>query len=266
MKRILRIPVFLDTSPSAAKKWRSIKPAVYDFLSALAEANRENVDVQILVELCTFNDSVVSLTNGYALDPAKVLEMISRPGDDATMDLPEDEPYVETNELFVCKGLTNIGALCAYLDSRLTRDEGGLVPAAGCPDFAPIPVIITDLMHTSCDSLTAPWDKLHHNKFYNACKKIVVFFGPESRTKAAEALAGGPENVVTLNDRIIDYLAQVMFDSVILNSDSSHLEGANMTPQEIGDGIKDKIEKGRESAKELTETDKMMSEIERLLQ
>lgn len=265
MIRNLPIIVSTDNSPSAKNKWRYIKPGLYDLLAGLAERNHEDVDVHRLVELCTFNDHVEPLTGNCVLEPEKVLEMVSRPGDEDTLDLPEDVPYVENNELFRCKGLTDIGALCDYLDMRLTRGEGGLIPDKESPDYAPILVIVTDLMHTTASSMDAPWKKLHRNKFFQACKKIVVFFGPENRAAAAQELAGGAENVITLNDNIIDHLAQILFDSVILNSDSTHLEGADQTPQEIGDEIKDKINKGKKSVEELNETERLMNEVNRLL-
>lgn len=265
MIRTLPISLYMDNSPSAKSKWRYIKPGLYEFLAALAERNREDVDVHRMVELCTFNDQLEPLTGNCILEPEKVLEMISRPGDDASMDLPENVPYVENNELFRCKGLTDIGLLCDHLDKRLSRGEGGLVPDKDSPDYAPVPVIVTDMMHTSAASMDAPWKKLHKNKFFKACKKIVVFFGPEDQAAAAQELAGGAENVITLNDNIIDHLSQVLFDSVILNSDSTHLEGADQTPQEIGDEIKDKISKGKQSVAELNETDRLMDEVNRLL-
>ena len=71
--------------------------------------------------------------------------------------------------------------------------------------------------------------------------------------------------MIALNDNIIDHLAQILFDSVILNSDSTHLEGADQTPQEIGDEIKDKINKGKKSVEELNETERLMNEVNRLL-
>lgn len=265
MKRTQKIIRYLDISPSTKRKWRYIKPSLYNFLQMLADKNKEDVDVQYLVELYTFNDSVHPLTGGCVLEPEKVLEMISRPGDEDNEDLPEDSPYIENNELFRCAGLTNIGALCSHIDSRLTRQEGGLIPMEESPDPAPIIVIDSDLVHTSTSKMNHPWEQLHRNKFFKACKKIVNFFGPESQAAAAQELAGGAENVITLNDNVAEHLSQIFFDSVILNSDSTHLEAADQTPKEIGDKIKKKVEDGQRSVGELDETARLMEEVNRLL-
>ena len=86
------------------------------------------------------------------------------------------------------------------------------------------------------------------NRFFNACKKIIIFVGnSESKKKAAAALAGGEENVISITSNLKEFLAPVMISATMIQSDSTHISNATTTPQETGKELCRKTESGKDS-------------------
>ena len=114
-----------------------------------------------------------------------------------------------------------------------------------------MPVILmpTDMEDTDApEVIAAARERLMKNRFFNACKKIIIFVGSsENKKKAAATLAGGEENVISITNNLKEYLSPIMISATMIQSDSTHISNSTTSPVETGKELRKKTESGKES-------------------
>lgn len=230
LRKIVQIIIPLDKSGSMAPRRKEVFAAVHELLKTLAEENLVNVDVEYRVRLATFNDQITELTDRSSLPPEDVAAMF-------------------TEEDYVCSGFTSISAVLDWLDKNLSRSPGSFLDGLRPGDCMPVILMPTDMEETDApEVISAAKEQLMKNRFFNACKKIIIFVGnSENKKKAAAALAGGEENVISISSNLKDFLAPVMISATLIQSDSTHISNNTTSPEETGRELRKKTESGKES-------------------
>ena len=230
LRKIVQIIIPLDRSGSMAPKRKEIFSAMHELLNTLADENLVNVDVEYRVRLATFNDQITELTDRCALPPEDVAAMFG-----------EDD--------YVCSGFTALAAVLDYLDKNLSRSPGSFLDGLRPGDCMPIILMPTDLEETDApEVISAARERLMKNRFFNACKKIIIFVGSsESKKKAAAVLAGGEENVISITSNLKEFLAPVMISATMIQSDSTHISNRTTSPEKTGTELRKKTESGKDS-------------------
>lgn len=228
--RACRISLWVDTSGSMSGHTSDMAKGVKNLLQELADKNKNAEDCQFLVKIITFSNDVHVLNNEF-LDPAQLLEII----DEST---------------FSCDGGTNLTALLREMDAACSRQAEGF-KGAHRSDYKPVNVLITDMHGTDTQSARdAALNRLMDNQLFTKKSEVLcVYVGSESDFHYVEKIAGGKQNIVSINESFGKYIAPVVMGSSVLSSIETHVNG--QSNGSLAEEAKKRAGDGEKSAKQL---------------
>lgn len=224
------VTLYEDTSGSMIKHESALFDTTQAVLKNLAARNQSAEDCEFLVRIVTFNNDVHVLNEQF-LPPEQLLELI-----DAST--------------FRCSGGTNLTAIVQQIDADCSR-QGAAFANKHSSDFQPFSILITDFMGTDSDSTReSAMNRLLQNQLYvNKSQALCVFVGPESQKSSVEALAGGADRVIALEQDLDKYLTPVIMGSTIQMNEATHMQ--NDTSSSVAQQVAQRVEDGGVSAQEL---------------
>lgn len=222
--------LLIDTSPSVMYHLEHVKNTVCDFLIKMHERNQTAEDVQMLVQLRTFNDDV-NILNPEFLPPNQVLDLI----DDST---------------FKCQGCTDLTKAIDSLDSTFSRSSVLYSENIHSADPLPFTLIFTDFEGTDIDSEREhSLNRLMNNRLYTQSVRLAVYVGSESQKNKVEVLAGGRDRVIAFekDSDLGKYLTPVFLGSTINLNLATHATG-ELNTAEVAQSVKERCDEGAASA------------------
>lgn len=228
--RACRISLWVDTSGSMSGHASDMAKGVKNLLQELADKNKDAEDCQFLVKIITFSNDVHVLNNEF-LDPAQLLEVV----DESTLS---------------CDGGTNLTALLREMDAACSRQAEGF-KGAHRSDYKPVNVLITDMHGTDTQSARdAALNRLMDNQLFTKKSEVLcVYVGSESDFHYVEKIAGGKQNIVSINESFGKYIAPVVMGSSVLSSIETHVNG--QSNGSLAEEAKKRAGDGEKSAKQL---------------
>ena len=221
MKRRQLIIFILDKSGSTARKvgdatvFEHEYKSVAEAINRLMKAGESSLELEYMVQLIAFNDSVQEITT-HPMSPRELLQVLDSKA--------VGEPG----------GCTSIAAMYDYLDVHLTRNKGGWLEGIRKGDPLPIVFLLTDYCATdSADILKASASNLQQNNNYIHAKHLCLFLGEEKDKKDAENMFGA-DNVLNIEDDKLDLLlTPVIATSSVVAADCSRIGAKPKTNKEI---------------------------------
>lgn len=180
-RRTMTLFFLIDTSGSMeGNKIGAVNDAVVNVLPLLNDISETNPDAEIKVSALKFSSGVNWLY---------------------------DEPKAANDFIWqdvVAGGLTSLGAACAELASKLSRNDGFMQAASG--SFAPAIILLSDGGPT--DNYEAGLAKLQANNWFKSAIKIAIAIGDDADKEVLKQFTGNSEAVITVHN--IDALKQII--------------------------------------------------------
>ncbi|MBP3253591.1 MAG: VWA domain-containing protein [Bacteroidales bacterium] len=180
-RRTMTLFFMIDTSGSMeGNKIGAVNDAVVNVLPLLNDISETNPDAEIKVAALEFSNSVSWLYD----EPKNAKDFIWQD---------------------VCAGgLTSLGAACAELSSKLSRNGGFMQSASG--SFAPAIILLSDGGPT--DDYQSGLNKLKNNNWFKSAIKIAIAIGDDADKDVLKDFTGSSEAVITVHN--IDALKQII--------------------------------------------------------
>ncbi len=251
--------MLVDSTGSMRENEEPMANACMDTLQGLKEKSE---DYNSLTKLVSWGESIYEVNSNF-MDPGELLEIVK-----AKYKLKEESK--ESNP-FYCYGKTNISMIVDYIDSQLSRSSE-LCRNIKKGDPKILFLIITDYEdNNSLNKLRMSVEHLYENRFFTQyCKILVIYCGEERNKAAAEKLAGGPENLIALNDAadIDKHLAAITVNSIVNLIDPTHIKNRSHayeeTPNEVAQRQHKRAMENEKSVENLTD-EEATAELERAL-
>ena len=180
-RRTMTLFFLIDTSGSMeGNKIGAVNDAVVNVLPLLNDISETNPDAEIKVAALEFSNGVNWLY---------------------------DEPKAASDFIWqdvTAGGLTSLGAACAELAAKLSRNGGFMQSASG--SFAPAIILLSDGGPT--DNYEAGLAKLQTNNWFKSAIKIAIAIGDDADKEVLKQFTGNAEAVITVHN--IDALKQII--------------------------------------------------------
>lgn len=180
-RRTMTLFFLIDTSGSMeGNKIGAVNDAVVNVLPLLNDISETNPDAEIKVAALEFSSGVNWLY---------------------------DEPKVASDFVWQdvsAGGLTSLGAACAELAAKLSRNGGFMQSASG--SFAPAIILLSDGGPT--DNYEIGLAKLQTNNWFKSAIKIAIAIGDDADKDVLKQFTGNSEAVITVHN--IDALKQII--------------------------------------------------------
>ena len=180
-RRTMNLFFLIDTSGSMeGNKIGAVNDAVVNVLPLLNDISETNPDAEIKVAALEFSSGVNWLY---------------------------DEPKAASDFIWQdvsAGGLTSLGAACAELAAKLSRNGGFMQSASG--SFAPAIILLSDGGPT--DNYEAGLSKPQANNWFKSAIKIAIAIGDDADKDVLKQFTGNSEAVITVHN--IDALKQII--------------------------------------------------------
>ena len=180
-RRTMTLFFLIDTSGSMeGNKIGAVNDAVVNVLPILNDISETNPDAEIKVAALEFSSGVNWL-----------------------YDEPKSASDFKWQDV-TAGGLTSLGAACAELAAKLSRNGGFMQSASG--SFAPAIILLSDGGPT--DNYEAGLAKLQCNNWFKSAIKIAIAIGDDADKEVLKQFTGNSEAVITVHN--IDALKQII--------------------------------------------------------